>query len=386
VGLAWRPFGGTRTVIRAGYGVYYGNSATTEVRTDMGNAFPFVYPQSFSRVSSNPNALTLANPFPANLAAVTASTNTAGYQPNAPAQYNQSWNFTIQRQIGNSAIEVAYIGSKGTHLGRRFNLNQPYYAPQYKLANGSFLTPYPFWDTIEYYSFGAGSSYHSLNLTYRRRFANRFFYRFNYVWSKSLDEGSELASASSNGYGDAMDARNLSLEKGRSDFDRRHVFTMSFMYETQFQRWKWALKGWQVAATGEMYSGVGLTPYECCDSLDLGQADRPDRIASGNLPNPSLSEWFNLAAFPAVPAGSWRYGTSGRNLIDGPGQISQNLSLMRKFYVRETNYLQFRFEAFNFLNHANFNLPNIEMGAAGAGTITSAAAPRAIQLALRLVF
>ncbi len=384
VGIAWRPFGGTNTVIRTGYGIYYGNSATKSVRSDLGNIYPFVYPQNFVRNSKNALALTLQNPFPTDLAGIVGSTNTAGYQTDAPSQYLQSWNFTVERQIGNSAIELGYIGSKGTHLGRRYDLNQPLRKPEYKLTNGSFPKPFPAWSTIQYYGFGSNSNYHSASVTVRRRFARDFFFRVNYVFSKALDEASQLAGYSNNGYGGAQDSRNIRLEHGRADFDRRQAFTLGLMYETKFRNV--LLKSWQIAATGIMYSGVGMTPYTNSASLDLGEAARPDRTALGTLANPTPQMWFDINAFPIVPAGAYRNGTSGRNIIDGPGNITQNISLMKKFYVRERAYIQFRWEAFNFINHANFRLPELGIGRVNVGTITAAEAARSMQFALRFAF
>jgi hypothetical protein len=96
--------------------------------------------------------------------------------------------------------------------------------------------------------------------------------------------------------------------------------------------------------------------------------------------------WFDLNAFPVVPTGSYRNGTSGRNVIDGPGNITQNISLMKKFFVKERAYVQFRWEAFNFTNHTNFRLPELGIGRVNVGTITAAEAARSMQFALRFIF
>jgi hypothetical protein len=384
-GFAWRPLGGNRTVVRGGYGLYYGNSATKSVKQDLGNIYPFVIPQTFSRVSSNVNALTLTDPYPAALASITSVTNSAGYDTNAPSQYLQAWNITVERQIGSSAIELGYTGSKGTHLGRRYDLNQPLRQSQYKLPNGTFLRPFSDWSTINYYWFGSNSAYEGASVMFRRRFAKGFFYRVNYVYAKSIDEASQLAGYANNGYGGAQDSRNLGLERGRSDFDRRHAFTVSFTYETQFRN-HW-LKGWEIATTGRAYSGVGMTPYTNNASLDQGEASRPDRTAFGTLANPTIYRWFDISAFPVVPRGAYRMGNSGRNIIDGPGFFEQNLGLMRKFYFGESRYLQLRWEAFNAPNHTNFRLPELGVDRPNAGTITSIqGSPRSMQFALRLVF
>jgi len=104
--------------------------------------------------------------------------------------YAQNWNLTMEQSLGRDmAVEVGYSGSKGTHLARAYNLNQPYgRSPQ--LPNG--ITSFPQWGTITYYGFGFDSSYHAGSVTLRRRFVRNFFYRVNYTYSKSIDDGSAL--------------------------------------------------------------------------------------------------------------------------------------------------------------------------------------------------
>src|SRR5437660_6535464 len=92
-------------------------------------------------------------------------------------------------------------------------------------------------------------------------------------------------------------------------------------------------------------------------TLNRGDANRPDRIASGTLSNPGPDAWFDLSAFPPVPRGSYRFGNAGRNILDGPGQINLNVALVRNFHIGERGRFQFRWESFNATNHTNFRLP-----------------------------
>jgi hypothetical protein len=92
--------------------------------------------------------------------------------------------------------------------------------------------------------------------------------------------------------------------------------------------------------------------------------------------------WFNVAAFQDVPLTAFRYGDSGRNILDGPGTLAINLALSKNFTITEYSKLEFRWEAFNILNHTNFDLPGTSIDTAGAGTITKAKDPRVMQLAL----
>ena len=96
--------------------------------------------------------------------------------------------------------------------------------------------------------------------------------------------------------------------------------------------------------------------------------------------------WFNLNAFVTVPDSAFRYGNSGRNILDGPGAINMNLALSKQFQLGERGKAQFRWETFNTTNHTNFQLPADTLDKSNAGTITKANASRVMQLGIRLQF
>jgi hypothetical protein len=146
------------------------------------------------------------------------------------------------------------------------------------------------------------------------------------------------------------------------------------------------LRGWQVAGTGRAYTGQPFTPRVSNVNLNLGEANRPDRIAKGSRENPNADGWFDVAAFPTVPTGSFRFGSSGRNILDGPGFMEMNLSLFKNFNLTERARLQFRWELFNALNHTNLELPNVFVNEPAAGTITAAGNARLMQFGLRVWF
>jgi hypothetical protein len=179
VGMAWRPLGGNATVVRSGYGILFTGNRLNAMRTDLTGGFSFSISQTFNRQPNTVNALTFANPFPDALASITGVTSTTGYDVNAPTQYLQSWNLTIERELGGGvALEVGYAGSKGTHLGRKYDINQSIRAPGLILPNGSYLKPVPNLNTISYYSFVSNSSYNAGTLSLRKRFARGLFFRF----------------------------------------------------------------------------------------------------------------------------------------------------------------------------------------------------------------
>jgi hypothetical protein len=388
-GVAYRPFGSNRTVIRTGYGIYYGDDAKYTVRTSLGGTFPFAISQSFSTDASNPSVMTIGNPFPALRLAQGGVTTANAYELHAGSPSVQNWNLTIERQLGaNTALEAAYSGAKGTHLGRHYDINQPYRRPGLLQPDGTYPRPIPALSTISTFMFQSDSSYNAGMLTLRKRSGGAFFYRINYTFGKSVDDASQLQGNSAGGYPQAQDARNLSLERGRSDFDNRHSVTGDFSWSLPFARIhrNLAFQGWRLSGTSRIYTGKPFTPRVNTVDLNAGEANRPDRIANGSLDNPTPDRWYDVKAFPVVPRGAYRFGNSGRNVLDGPGKATVNLGLTRRFRIRETGDLNFRFEAFNVLNRTNFYLPVNFVDQNNAATITQAYPARVVQIGLKLAF
>ena len=386
VGLAWRPGGGTRTVIRTGYGIFYGSSMTNRIRNNLGNVFPFGITQTLNRDTKNPAALRLASPFPASGGALSGVSAVGGIDLQAASPYNQNWNFTIERELFKAtAIEISYEGSKGTHLDRSYDVNQPLRVPAGVTPGTTLPRPWPAFAGITYYRFGSNSSYNAGMVTLKRRFRNGLFYRLGYTYGKSIDDASQNGAGSNGGYVGAQDSHNLSLERGRSDWDTRHSLKMTVSAESPFRR-SLLTRGWQIALTGRFSSGQPFTPVVANSSIDRGEADRPDRVGRGDVTNPTPARWFDVSAFVPVPTGSYRVGTSGRNILDGPGYAQANIAFSRNFHVREKSSLQLRWELFNLTNHTNFLLPNTSVDVAAGGSISSAYEARIMQFGLKYSF
>ncbi len=392
VGLAWRPFGNNNTVVRSGYGVFYTGQRLSAIRTDIASGFPFSISESFTAPSTNPAALTLSNPFPSALLKFSGVTTTSGYELSPPSPYVQSWNLGIEHQLGKGVVlSATYTGSKGTHLGRKYDLNQEIRLPNNILPNGQYPRPYPGFGDIEYYSFGFNSAYEAGILTVKKRFSSGLAFTANYTYGKSIDENSGFNYAGAGDFNGAQNSLDTMAERGLSDFDIRHSFNMNFVYQLPFHN-NFLTKGWQLAGTGVAYSGQPFTPYVSGASIDTAQASRPNRLANGSLANPTVADWFNLNAFAIVPDSAFAFGNSGRDILQGPGTLALNLALTRVFAFNERTNLGLRFEAFNFTNHANFQLPGDALDKSNAGTITSTKAQgdlggqRTLQISLRLRF
>ncbi len=218
-GFAWRPWGGTRFVLRGGYGIFYGTSSLYRL-DEYSDTYPFSINESYSASTSNPLALTVSNPFPEARRRVGGITSTSGEDVNQRTQYIQSSNTTVERELGGgSVLEIAYAASKGTHLPRRYDINQPLRQLSARLPDGSLPRPYPQFQRINYVALGSNSIYNSLAVSLRRRFSRQLFVRTAYTYAKSINESSNTGGVIAAGFPSAQDSCNLHAERGRSDFD-----------------------------------------------------------------------------------------------------------------------------------------------------------------------
>jgi hypothetical protein len=392
VGWAWRPSINNSTVIRGSYGIFFTGSRLSALRTELAGNFPFSIVESPSGIKGQ----SLQNVF--TLIPGTHTTSVNGYDPNAPSSYLESYNVTVERELPKGlAVEVAYSGSRGLHLGWQIDVNQgePSLCPTCTPAAGppsgsSYPRPYAYFASARVFQFNAFSNYNAGTITVRKRFEHGLLFRANYTWAKNLDMNSALNYAGNGGYQGAQDTTNQKVEYGRSDNDRRMVFNGNFVYALPFNR-NFVVKGWQMAGSWQVDSGTPFTPQYNGPNQSDGLATRPDRVCNGGLPTSqrTVGNFFNTsqtgvgACFP-TPVGY--FGTSRRNILDGPGLYTVNWSLSRNFRITDSGKLQFRWELFNLLNHPNFKLPNDYLDEAAVGSITSAGDPRAMQLGAKYTF
>jgi hypothetical protein len=385
LGFAWRPFGDTRTVVRGAYGIYHSYDLQFTAYQFLGaNAFPFTRLELYFPAPG----LTLprlATPFPESRTGVDpGATAPSGWDVENPTPYVQNWNLTVGRELAEGlGVEVSYVGSKGTHLSSTANINQAIRTPE------GDVRPFPGFGRILYQSLGAGSIYHALQVTVERRFRAGLGFRSSYTLSKSIDDATFGSPARQ-----PQDPRNLRAERGRSEFDRRHAWASDVLWEIPFGRGRTGAVaaiagGWQVNGIVVVYSGRPFTPVVQAALLQQQQgfATRPDRIGSGELDDPTIDRWFDVEDFAVVPPEQFRFGTSGRNILSGPGVVRVDMSVFKEVRMPwEGHALQFRAEAFNLPNRANFGQPDARVDQPTAGRISSAAPGRRIQLAVKYRF
>jgi hypothetical protein len=398
VGFAWTVGEEAKTVLRAGYGVYYDQSPLAPGEALYFNA-PFFDNNLFFPLPFFP--LTIENPFPANYP-LPLPDSALAIQRDLRTAYLQHWNANVQRELWRAGVvEVAYVGSKGTKLLAARDINQP--RPSVLPPGLPFVPrPNPRFDDITQIESRASSSYHSLQARYQQRLSRGLAALVSYTFSKSIDDASNFfASAGDPNF--PQDSNNLRAERGRSNFDVRQRFTASYTYDLPFgkNRALWSdaglltalVSGWQTSGvvtlqTGRPFTVALIQEFDNSgtgrSALGFGANDRPNVVRDPRLSNPTPERWFDTTAFVFPAPGT--FGGAGRNILDGPGFQNVNASLVKDTPFGERVRLQLRAEVFNLFNRPNFNLPDNFLGSPSFGRITSARDPRHVQFGAKLLF
>ncbi len=388
VGLAWRPSGSDNMAVRASYGIFYDRLPGND-QSWQGISPPLNVGQSFAPPDPVVPSVNISQLFP--------TPNLSGGLPLGQFLFNlqgrrnpyiQQWTASIQKTLpAQFFLELAYIGSKGTKLSKRYDRN----IVQTLLQPGDTRTvqqrrPYPNLGFI-LSDEGAGlSTYHALQASVRKSYSNGLMVMSSYTYGRSMDTDSYDGKAT-------RFYRPGDNDYGRSIFDIRQRFVASVNYTIPFgNNWKGAgrylVGGWELNGILALQTGL---PFHVTgtDRSNTGTTfgGRPNRLCNGNLPTDqrSVYRWFDTSCFAESALNT--YGNGGVHYLDTDGIKSLDFGLFKNFNFTETFRLQFRWEVFNTLNNTNYNRPASNVSApATLGRITAAQPARTMQFGLKFYF
>jgi hypothetical protein len=396
VGIAWQV--NDKTVLRAGGGRFYTRLGVSDSIFLGGNS-PFQPIVSVSNgLVDNPGGSTI-NQFPLTL------TNQDRIYKN-PESF--LWNFTIERDMPwNTILDVAYVGRRGLHGQRERDVNQLQAGTLQANpdVNTDYLRPYKGFAVLRTTNNDANSTYNSLQINWNKRFTSGFGFGVAYTLSASNDDGSNQRDI----IPDAYNAHNL---WGPSEFDTRHILVINYIYDLPIFRDHSKLSGkllggWQISGitqfqtgtpcgvgTADDFAGAGTIGDFGCGNAGQFWVVNGDPNIQHNFAQSSNdpAQWFatknpdgtNIFTRPAPGTFNQQ---SVRDLIYGPGLQNWNLSLMKKFSITEQTGFEFRADAYNFVNHPNWNNPDYNPTSSTFGKVTGKSdSSRQLQLSLRFFF
>ncbi len=426
------------TVLRGGYGIF----VAPRTGWDFGNFGQTGYSANTALVASDDGVTPrnfIDNPYPNGF--VLPSGNSLGMLTNIgggldsidrdqKATYIQQWNFDVQRSLPyDMVVDVAYAGSKGTHLLQNLQYNQlpdrylalgnelirrvpnPFFGkiPATQALGtsvttvGQLLRPYPHFTGFSTTGSTSGSSiYHSMQSRFEKRFSHGFSFLAAYTIAKLIDDG---ANGIQNFFGPVpsfQNHNNRKLERSISSQEVPQRLSLAYNYELPIGKGK-ALAGslsglveklaggWQINGVSSFQSGRPLALATSVNNTNsFGGGSRPNNNGkSAKLEGATLDRldhYFDTRVF-SLPE-PFTFGNTSRTLPDvrSPGVVNFDFSLIKNTRLFERFVLQFRAEAFNALNNTNFGAPNQSIGAPGAGVIGSSEEARILQFGLKLNF
>jgi len=411
LGFAWDPTGAGKWAIRGAVGMFsdipfmdviggsHANQPYTLVTRVYSPAGGFADPyRDWPGGNPWPDGFDPANVSFVTPAAIQAVT--LDFQDPRVTQYNLS----IQRTVGTDwMFDVSFVGSSGRHLLQGLQANPAHYIPGNDAGGNPLSTPENV-DSRREDSPGtlssvyvgasvANSSYNALQFTIQKRMSKSLTVLSSYTWSHSIDNSSTTT------YGGTNNADPFNYgpgEKGSSDTDKRHVYSLSSLYDLpKFTSRGWAMRnvlgGWGIAGIFIAGAGTPWNPWTGNDNnLDGDWPDRPNQVGSPYAVDRSTralarEHWINTAAFVENPIGT--SGNVGRNALYAPGTWNVDFSILRDFVISEKyGRFQFRSEFFNIANNPNLGCPRTNLQSGNFGKLMCAGSPRLIQFGLKYLW
>ena len=383
---------GEKTVLRAGFGIYY-NPNQMNSFTFLTNNPPLAPVTTYTSDPANPT-LSFSNPSgpvgPAGRPDVISPTREL---PNAR---KDQWSFDVQREIWKgAALDFQYVGSNTSHLDRSFFNNTPQPGP----GNIDLRRPSQNYRSRRIIANDLVADYDAFSIILRKRMSHGVQADVHYTYSRTRDIATH-----SNGGGTTMDNYDIFRDYGPANWDVPHRFVASYIYDIPFLKssssafLRYVVAGWQVSGITTIQSGTPVNVTFGVDRANIGVGgQRPDLV--GAVPSLECQEnsagatqverrqlinCYNPSAF-ALPA-LFTFGNADRNILRGPKFMSTDLSLLKNVDVGGSARLQVRVEMFNIFNNVNYGNPNSSFDSTAFGRITSAGTMRQIQLGAKLIF
>ena len=374
VGLAWDPFKNGRTVVRSAYAIMT-DQPTLGLVTGLASNPPNAFPISFSPSAATP-FVTLGNAY----GAASGSVSPVSVAHNYRDAYVSEWNLNVEQALGNSyGLMVGYFGSKGSNLNIERNYNQPIggVRPFARLSADSPIDPGMPLSNIPVYESVGNSSYNGLWIKLEKHVSKGLQFSTSYTFSKSIDDNSRNVQGLV-----VQDSYNIRGDRGLSDFDARHHFVFSGVYQLPF-RGNRLKEGWAFSAIETVQSGNPINFHLSNTSFVGAALLRPNvtgPVTTGFTPgtngsatsvtyiqNPSV--FVNQGTTAGTVLG---FGDLGRNVIIGPGLLSTDFAVTKNIRVSSSDRMNLviRAEAFDLFNRTNFTQPVSTVGSGTFGLIT----------------
>jgi hypothetical protein len=392
LGFSYRLDAEGKTALRGGWGIYYshysGNvpgdlsrgpyAATTVITNNLVNGAP---------------QFTLANPFA--IAGTPGTISLSAVTPHLLNSYTQQYSLSVERELTRTiGLRVSYIGSQGTQLPYRRDVNQPV-ASTVAFSNARRL--YPLFSTINYADNGANMLYSGLQTQAQKRFSGGLMFTSTWTWAKEISDTDDTDDFELNNT--IEDTYNRARDRGNVYSVPRHQWLNQAIWELPLGRSQW-LAGWELNTLLNLSTGNWFTPLiSGPDPSNTNQTTlRPDVNGAINYPR-SINGWFDPSVFTTPANGLW--GNAGRGIIQGPGYVLWNLGVQKSVHFEKAGLLQFTASFQNVLNHVNLGEPSgggsplpgqVVVNNANGGKVTAthifppAGSPRTGQLGIRWTF
>ena len=406
LGFAYRL--GDRWVYRGGYAIsQYMEGTGANQRLPLNPPFFFESQVDYDRTTS---AGTISTGFVGLQPLDRISGQLRAWDSEIRPQFTQQWNLFGEYLIGaRSSINVGYVGSRSRDVINTIDANQPLPGtgdPRTWLPTQQRRPLYPFNPDITFLvttiSRGFHSDYNALQTTFKQRLWHGVDFTANYTLGEAKSNARGFFGSGGVAAGTStstpVNSRDLEANYGPAYFDARHIFSLAGSWDLPFGRerqigtdWSRALDavagGWSLSYAVTAHTGYPITVLDSSNpSLQASRStERPNRIGSGEVENPTLERWIDRAAFVSAPLGE--FGNSGIGILRAPGYWNLDLSVSKRFATIGRQYLVFRTEMFNALNHPSFGPPQANIQSTAFGTITSTVSdPRIIQLVVKYYF